>query len=82
MRPADGNPLGLHLHSPQRQPQLAKRRGQVSVDDDLVEQVAVLALHRLGRPQHLLKVLVLRGARERGRRRQELRAVRSREVDT
>lgn len=82
MRPADGNPLSLHLHLPQRQPKLAKGRGQVGVDDDLVEEMAVLALHGLGRTQHLLKVLILHGAQGRRRRRQELRAVRLREADT
>lgn len=58
--PADGNPLRVHLHLPQRQPQLAKRRRQVVVDYDLIKQMAVLDLHRLARPHHLLKVLLLR----------------------
>lgn len=57
--PADWDPVSLSLHFLQRQMQLAEGRRQVVVHYDLLEEMSVLRLHQLGRPNHLLEVLLL-----------------------
>lgn len=69
--PADWNPVSLRLHFLKCQPQLAECCREIIVDYDLIKQMAILSLHRLGSFHHLLKVLLLQCMREqRGEKKQ------------
>lgn len=59
--PADWDPVSLSLHLLQCQLQLTERCREVIVDDDLLKQVSVLALHQQSCTAHLLEVFLLVG---------------------
>lgn len=58
--PLYGHPLDLRLLDLlQVRPQLSECCRDISVDNDLVEQVTVLVLHVFSQANHLLKILLL-----------------------
>lgn len=59
MQPADGNPEGLGLQPVKSCFKLTVSCSEVIVDYDLIEKVAVLALHHMGRFNHFVKIFFL-----------------------
>jgi len=59
MQPADRNPEGLSLQPVKGCFKLTVSRSEVIIDDHLIEKVAILALHHVGRFDHFLKIFFL-----------------------
>lgn len=59
LSPYFGNPVAFLFKLLQFSSQLSEHRGQIGVDDDLLEQVAVIILHILCGVNHLLEVCLL-----------------------